>query len=347
MKKTYLLIIISIIFSYCTKKEDRTIEPSFYFWKQNFKINDSEKQILDSLKVKKLYVKFFDVIWKEEVNDAVPVAVLNIDSLSASVLEIIPTVFITNKTMLKIDRDKIKTLAKRILKKITEINNQFKNNTISEIQFDCDWSEQSKDKYFYLLNQIKNKIADQNIKISSTIRLHQVKYYKKTGVPPVDKGMIMFYNMGKINDINEKNSILNLKTAEEYLYNFEEYPLELDVALPVFSWAVIFRKGKAVKLINNIDKDLLNDHSKFKKSEDNYTALKSFYLHSIYVYKGDKIRLEEIKMTDLRKAAKMLSSRIKNRRITVSFFHLDETVAEDYDFQSLQGVIDSFSLPYT
>jgi len=54
-------------------------------------------------------------------------------------------------------------------------------------------------------------------------------------VPPVDKGLLMFYNMGKISpDLNARNSIYNRADAEAYLESLPNYRLSLDVALPVF-----------------------------------------------------------------------------------------------------------------
>ncbi len=75
--------------------------------------------------------------------------------------------------------------------------------------------------------------------LSATIRLHQVKYFETTGVPPVKSGMLMFYNTGDLENPSEENSILNIETAELYLSGLEDYPMQLDIVLPLFSWAVV------------------------------------------------------------------------------------------------------------
>ena len=79
--------------------------------------------------------------------------------------------------------------------------------------------------------------------LSATIRLHQVKYYKQAGIPPVDRGMLMFYNMGKLNALTAENSIYNSNDAAGYIETVDDYPLKLDLALPAFSWAVHFRNS--------------------------------------------------------------------------------------------------------
>ncbi len=45
--------------------------------------------------------------------------------------------------------------------------------------------------------------------LSSTIRLHQIKYRERTGVPPVERGMLMFYNMGQFSADPEARAIFD------------------------------------------------------------------------------------------------------------------------------------------
>ena len=53
---------------------------------------------MDTLQVHKLYIKYFDVDWDEAKEEAVPLAVVQIKDRLDATLEIIPTVFITNRT---------------------------------------------------------------------------------------------------------------------------------------------------------------------------------------------------------------------------------------------------------
>ncbi|MBK8703650.1 MAG: hypothetical protein IPN33_08475 [Saprospiraceae bacterium] len=134
---------------------------------------------------------------------------------------------------------------------------------ILEIQIDCDWTEKTRDSYFYLLKKMREQLEPGNCALSATIRLHQVRYFKKTGAPPVDRGMLMFYNMGDVESWEEPNSILNIKKGEPYLDGAARYPLPLDVALPAFGWGVLFREGRMIRLIYPIDEKVLADTSRF------------------------------------------------------------------------------------
>lgn len=114
----------------------------------------------------------------------------------------------------------------------------------------------TKNNYFLLLKELKNNL---NKNISSTIRLHQIKYFNKTGVPPVDYGVLMYYNMSSLGDFNTKNYILDNNEAKKYHYNFENYPLKLKLALPLYSQAVQFRDKKAINLFENVEQIDFNE----------------------------------------------------------------------------------------
>ena len=88
-----------------------------------------------------------------------------------------------------------------------------------ELQIDCDWTESTRDKYFHLLSTLRNELERNKQIISATIRLHQVKYAAITGIPPVHRGMLMYYNMGKIN-ATDNNSVYDKKIAEKYISSY-------------------------------------------------------------------------------------------------------------------------------
>ena len=226
---------------------------------------------------------------------------------------------------------------------INQLISKFSNHKIKEIQFDCDWTQKSKVKYFDFLQDIKTQLQGSSILLSSTIRLHQIKYFEETGVPPVDRGALMFYNMGNLEDITAENSILDLSIAKEYLNNFEKYPLALDVALPVFSWGVLIREGKMIKLINNLQSFDLKDESRFSKiDKTHFEVIKSTYLQGYYLYKEDEIRLEKASIEQLQESADLLSSVIGDSDLTVIFYHLDSIVINNYPNEALEDIANRF-----
>ncbi len=204
-----------------------------------------------------------------------------------------------------------------------------KNYKFDEIQIDCDWSLSTRSNYFNLLEDLKEKL---NKKISATIRLHQIKYYTKTGIPPVDYGVLMYYNMSKIGDFNTKNSILDNEIAKKYHYNFDVYPLKLKLALPLYSQAIQFREEKAISLFEGVEeKDFNND---FEKLENNrYKVLNSHYFKGRYIYKDDIFRLENSNEQDIKIALKDFLDLSKNRYDEVIFYTLK--YKNKYDLNNL------------
>jgi len=342
IKHLICLLFVCIIAS-CQSTERQSVQPAFYHWQSDFDINSREISYLRSLGVHKLYIRYFDVDWNPSQSDAVAIASLNWGT-PIQTWEVIPVVFITNRTLLKLPNDQLESLADRILEKINLLTAKHEDLKIEEIQIDCDWSMQTKNKYFELLRLLKIKSKEELI-LSATIRLHQVKYFRKTGVPPVDKGMLMFYNIGELEKLETTNSILDITTAKKYLVNFDHYPMTLDVALPVFSWGVLFRDGKMIKLINNLKaKDLLNDQRFLKIKENQFELLKSTYLQGYYLYQGDIIKTESVTYEVLKQSADLLANQIENKNLVVTFYHLDTTTINQYPYEQLQEIYQRFKI---
>jgi len=337
---SFLLSIIFLIIA-CKDSYQTSVSPAFYHWKNTLDISHSEIKYLTQVKAEKIYLRFFDVDW--EGNAPVPVSILEIKKNIPSDIEIVPTVFITNRTMVNISTDKIPDLVEKIFTKINFLEQVYEKNEIHEIQFDCDWSEKSKAKYFELLQLLKSKFSSKSKRLSATIRLHQIKYFKKTGTPPVDRGTLMFYNMDNINDASTENSIINLELAKQYFQNFDKYPLPLDIALPIFKWGIVFQDDKLVKIINNLDASELQDTSRFIKIDKNrFELAKSTYIKGYYLYQKDQIRLEQVDIKVLKKAAVLLSKIVPKEDRSIIFYHLDSTQIADYPYEEIKDIYSRF-----
>ncbi|WP_151950316.1 hypothetical protein [Aliarcobacter butzleri] len=297
-----ILVFTLIVFSY-NKTQTKDIQISFYSWENSF-----EEQNINE----KLYIKVLDVNFSTKLE-------LLKTNIKDAPKNFIPVIYITNETMKNVDYSLV---SKAILETL-------KNYKFDEIQIDCDWSLSTRSNYFNLLEDLKEKL---NKKISATIRLHQIKYYTKTGIPPVDYGVLMYYNMSNIGDFNTKNSILDNEIAKKYHYNFDVYPLKLKLALPLYSQAIQFREEKAISLFEGVEeKDFNND---FEKLENNrYKVLNSHYFKGRYIYKDDIFRLENSNEQDIKIALKDFLDLSKNRYDEVIFYTLK--YKNKYDLNNL------------
>lgn len=316
-----LIVLAALLLTSCDHSGKSRIRRGFYYWKSNFALNRTDREHLARLGVSYLYVKFFDVTWE---NGPVPVSVVSFATRPPQGIRIVPTVFITNDTLKKMPAGGVADLAHKINGKIRRIGEANRLPAFSEIQLDCDWTDGTREKYFALLRQVKADWGRGKIWLSATIRLHQIKYYERTGTPPVDRGMLMFYNMGELTRFTTQNSILDLDLARQYTDNLSKYPLELDLALPLFSWGVVFQDQRFIGLASNFRLSDMKLKS-FKPYRDNvFQAEANVYLHDTQLYKGDLIRIEESTYAECRKSAAFLKPKLKlGPQNRVLFFHFD------------------------
>jgi hypothetical protein len=276
--------------------------------------------------------------------------------------EVVPVVFIANETFANLSLDESKRLAKNVHRKVLrqlpgilmtkgrqdiieqrwwqqdpyQVKSrkfdeqrrydslyQAKMKQLREVQFDCDWTASTRDKYFAFLEESKRLFKEQLI--TSTVRLYQFKYPKDAGVPPVSRGMLMVYNAGNVRDLNEVNSIFNKKQVMSYL-KAGQYPLPLDYALPLFEWALIFREGQLLDIVSA--SDLAHYNNNFETSSANRFKVANdfvfgFTAKSILIRKGDEIRIESPDMDDVKETAAWLSEHRNNKDAILTLYHLN------------------------
>ncbi|MEO6883177.1 MAG: hypothetical protein ABI199_04030 [Bacteroidia bacterium] len=332
-----ILILTSILS--CQKPSKKVITHGFYYWKTDFKISSNEREMLHQCDVKKLYVRFFDVNLDAETNLAKPIQPIVFSDHFPAGIQIIPVVFITNETLLKTDSSQIETLGKNIADKLEEMIKQSVNTGVSEIQLDCDWSALTKNKYFNLIRNIR-PIAEQNHwKISATIRLYQEKYFTITGVPPVDRGTLMAYNMQPLTNPKIENSILDVEEEKKYIGNLANYPLKLDVVLPIFYWGVLFRNNHFYGILNNLSDSVLKNNFSFNKIAENvYEAKTDVDLNTFHLYQHDQIRLENCSEEALEKSISMIASKNKTDSLSFSFFSLDSLLIKPFGYEKINSL---------
>jgi hypothetical protein len=313
-------------------------ENAVYFWKSSFALSSEEKGVTSENDISVLYLHLFDVVYDEQLKEAKPVAVVNIkDSLTYI---IVPVIYIGNEVFTKTQGTDVPALASNVLKLIHSVCNKSHIN-YGELQFDCDWTESTREMYFGFLNEIRSKVEvkKERVVISATIRLHQVKYREKTGVPPIDKAVIMLYNMGELNSTDESNSILNIEKAKLYITHLKSYPVPYKLALPMFSWSLVFRNGKVRFLNKEICPDDLNDTVRFRLTEPNHFRSKSdFFLHGDYIMSGDIVRYEEAKYEEVKKMLNLAKEYSTDANSNIILYHLDEKVIQRFGKENIRSL---------
>lgn len=334
MVKRFFLGLLFLFLTACSKNEQPII--SFYYWKTNLKFSETEKTALKDNDVHKLYIRYFDIGLHPQTQEPFPISPIHFYE-NVQEFEIVPVVFIQNKVMLRKDLN-VEDLAEKTIHLITEINKKNKLNC-TEIQIDCDWSLNSKDNYLKFIEQIK-KLSKK--KLSATIRLHQVKYFKKTKIPNVDNGVLMFYNMGSIAP-DSLNSIYSQKISEKYLKSLKKYPLHLDYALPIYSWAIHIRNEKVLGLRSKLNFSELKKDKNFEQiSPIFFRARQSNYKNGVYYEENDLLKTETISPEDLKEMAEDLEDNKAQSPKEIIFYDLDEFNLDNYEKNIFKQVVSWF-----
>jgi hypothetical protein len=348
MKGTIKLWLILGLLAGChSDRQSHTTDRAFYYWKSVLDLSTAEKQAMDTLKAKKLYLKFFDIVWDGAQQRAMPVAQVRLTDSIAAWLQnrqtaIIPTVFITNECMQSIDSTQIAALAANIQQLIAGMAAaNHLEPAIPEIQMDCDWTATSKNNYFSLLQHLQQQPFFKGKTLSATIRLYQCKYKLRTGIPPVDRGLLMCYNMGNLKNPATVNSIIEAAELKKYITNLEEYPLPLDIALPIFDWKVLYRNGSYKGLIRDLPDSLLQQKSIARQTGNTFTLLQDTLLAGYTCKQGDVIRKEDANFEEVIQSTQLLRSKLVTNHFTVVLFHLDSLTLHKYSTHELEEMFNS------
>ncbi|AWH86661.1 hypothetical protein HYN59_16785 [Flavobacterium album] len=209
---------------------------------------------------------------------------------------------------------------------------------IAEYQMDCDWTPSTKDNYFYFLKKLK---ALSKKKISCTLRLYPYKYPDKMGIPPVDSAMLMCYNLIHPLEDKKKNTILDVDELKSYLDTGEKYPLHLDIALPVYSWAQLYQNNKfrAIMYSNPMTE------GGFRKKEGLwYEAVRDTMVDDIWIRKGDLVKQETVTKEALQEVISIIKKKVPlGETITVSLFHLDAEQLKNYSNEEVNRIYTAFT----
>jgi len=332
----HFLLLLLLLFSAC--KTERKIDTAFYFWKTRYKWEPTELQYLDSLHVKKLYVRIMDVSFDETSGSPIPVMPIVFKNPLPGNLEIVPVVFISNNILSDISKPQLHELASRVLRFVEAKVHQSGKSKFTELQIDCDWTASTRDNYFYLLQQIQDVLKGEVL--SATLRLHQLKNLERNGIPPVDRVMLMCYNMGNLRKYGDQNSILDLAELKKYAGdNLTHYPVQMDLGLPLFSWAVVFRNKQYAGISKTIRLAELQKRNQFNFTGKNrYHALVNMPQYGIRA--NDELRWEDSSLEQLREVADYLSPLLSRDSLNLIYFHLDEATIKHYSPYELQKTAD-------
>lgn len=214
-------------------------ENSVYYWRTTFKLDSVERDFLRRYDVKKIYMRYFDVVVNAEGQLRPNATLVFADTVPAGV-KVIPTVFMM-ENCLSHDVDSVASLLVKRVRQMSETNEV---PVADELQIDCDWTARSQAKFFSFLSHVRDLLKEHGMTLSVTVRLHQLSM----APPPADYGVLMVYNTGDFTRKDGGDPILNPDDVAPYLKHVAGYDLPLCAAYPCFSWNLLY-SGSTFKTI--------------------------------------------------------------------------------------------------
>ena len=308
-------IIVILLLASCSSSVKET-SVSVYWWKNKVEITDEMLQFKQANNIHKVYCKVADFRYNQ-LHNTIDIPLIH-EKLSLEKQNVSPVLYIENDVFKHFSEDYVFTRFKETIDKLMQRNII---SDLTHIQIDCDWTLSTKDRYFQFLNKLKSSFEI----VGVTLRLHQVKYYKTTGVPDIDYGVLMIYNLSSVADFEVENSIYNYDLALSYLKGYlHNYPMEVKAALPAFAWAAHFHHERLVNILNFITyEELVKNENLTQLTDYRFVSKKAHFINAIPISKHDIIRYEEPNIESLKLLLGFLKQEVNQEKLEVIFFSLN------------------------
>jgi len=332
-----LLLFAVLMLVSCTEHK-HVVQRGVYYWKTTLNWSSIDSTKAQELGLQRIYLRYFDVALVNK--EILPVAPMQVSGAFPSQIKVVPVIYITLDALKSLQDSATADLAKHIVEMVQRM--QVANGLpFSDLQIDCDWTVATREKYFHLLQELKKNVPGI---LSVTIRLHQVKFAHKTGVPPADRGMLMIYNMGNPGNTGYMNSIIEDDLVKSYVMSLNQYPLALDYAYPIFSWVVLFRDDHMMGLIRDVRAGELDTLANLHSTGSNQWVVgNAGYIHNVRIQRGDRLRFDDSDPKTILAIAHFLAQQVKTDSSTsVSFFSWDSTQIHDFGASHLEDLYEIF-----
>lgn len=336
IRKSYVIIgsFLILLFNSCTSiehQQEGICKSGIYYWKTIFCLSDWDKEFLRTHDIDRIYLRLFDVVYTTDYDGkqkSAPIATILFEDRTPQDIEIIPVVYITQDAI-KNNPDFHELLYKRI--KAMASKHGFKN--FKEIQLDCDWTKGTRRNFFELCRNMCKLLHANGVKLSATIRLHQLK----DAVPPVDCGVLMLYNTASVYDPTTHNSILSYRDVEPYIKAKVEYGLPLFFAYPTYSRSIVMRNNRFQYLLYQTD---FGNNSLYQYKGNNFYKVKRVHvLEKHYMFEGDIIRRDVSLYGEIRRVKELVSTHIASPFMGSIVYHLDSMELSKFTHTQIEKIL--------
>lgn len=316
----YLLFVFSLLLFISCNVEDNfyaqpTVERSIYIDIPNSYLDQSDFNFLAQNKITNLYFNIFDVKY-DPVHFEIPDSILQHECNVPVNFNVIPVVRIDNEIFEKIDTLFLQDFANKVAYKINEVySTSFKGHTFIKYQIYCDWNLLTKNNYFKFLKFLRQEIGSDK-KLSVVITLNHLKNQNIVGVPPAKEVVLKYYNFTNIKDFKDYNYIIDNNIANGYLDSVNNYPIKLNLSLPVYSCAIYYFKSdywSYFKVFNSITEKNIASNPLFEiNSDSSYNVIDWTTVEGEQIFPHNDLLIQAPSINELLKAKQVTAKFTKN-----------------------------------
>lgn len=344
------LTVLAAVFTSCreSQKDLPAGEPSrsVYYWKTVFKLGNEEQSFLSEHRIGRMYLRMFDVDvvhnYTTGADNVEPVATVKFESAKPDSIEIVPVVFITLDA-LKCYAGKEDEFAGKIVGRVLNMCSYNDLGHIPEIQFDCDWTQSTRESFVRLCVAAKEILHPEGILLSGTIRLHQIEEAEY----PFDRGVLMLYNTGAIQNPSTTNSIIHYGDVEKYLgvekrvSKFRKARKHncrtVDFAYPTYGWNVAFNdEGRFIGILPKAD---LGSIPELEFRDGDYAVKSECLIAGIFCQEGTIIRPERSDISEVIDVKRLVDEKLPGLGSNI-VYHLDMSNLSKYTFDEIDEILD-------
>ncbi|NIG56092.1 hypothetical protein [Chitinophaga sp. Cy-1792] len=309
-------------------------KPGIYFWDQAYFPLTPESK-LPIGKFSSLYLRYFDVTWNDQFDVPLPKPTFMFDYsdtafYGAAVL--VPVIHIENKVLQKLPIDSMESLARRIVRKTELVSGHIHKKTGKEpgkdLQYDCDWTTDTREKYFKLLEYLVTKESQKTV--TATVPLYAYKDRATYGVPPVKAAMLKCYDNGDSTRPVSTNANLEIDKLKSYFADTSVYPLPLSLQFPVAARYALYRDGKLMG-VPNLQSNAMTNATLFVPTENTgYVMSVDTSWAGTELKKGDQLKREIVDPAVLSAAIQYVKTKVPKYDI-ITFNNWSPPVTLRYD----------------
>lgn len=305
MRNKIIIALVALLLLLFTACKEQQHSRGMYYWSTTFQLDSTKKSFLKEHQINRLYLRYFDVV-VDDNGEPMPNATIRFRDSIPQGLEIIPTVFIVNDCM----KQDVSGLAEKMLRRILQMNETHHVGKVHEIQIDCDWTGSTRKTFFSFMEQLRALAKEKGIRLSSTIRLHQLSQIP----PPADRGVLMMYNTGDFTQLSCEHPILDMRDVRPFLPALRRYKLPLSTAYPLYRWRIVFRNGRYVGILHT----------------DN----------ELPVLPGDSIVIRQPELQEILEAKQAVSQQNAHANDEVILFDLNQTNITRFKHTDYEEILD-------